>query len=253
MSSVGTLNKKITDLANLEKDLWKAFIKAEKEYTPPVFNIIAAYKNVKDFNKQGLLKKRYNFPLYIILTLLFGLMSLFYQWLLIPYILFLFFTFIAREKYVHAYAVNKLRTQNYTQNGFGLDNLSLVTAGVINLKNAAGSKLTKESISSIVKIVKASQERSDVSFGIADMMKKSLYASPIPLIYWALNNQQTLSEITNRMGNVIIKSVAISAVILSIVIGILFFGYDLLIGQTLDKRRKRKYFLLLNIINESFE
>lgn len=253
MSNFGDLNKKLNNLAILEKTLWDAFQRAEKEYAPPVLNLIAAYRTVKELNSSKLLKKRYNFPLYFILAIIFGLMSLFSKWLLIPYILFLSFTFVSREKYVHAYAVNRLRTEDYTKYGFGLNNPSLLTVGVIKLRDAAGSKLTKESISSIVKINKASHEHSEVSFGTADILRKSLYATPIPIIYWALDNQQVISQYANTIANVVSKSIVISAIILSITIGITIFGYDLLIGQTLEKRRKRKYLLILNIINESFE
>lgn len=252
MANIGNLNKKLTDLAALEKLLWDAFIQSEKEYTPSPLCLRSTFQKTRKLNKAKILEWYYNYPILLLVAISFALGSLFYNWLLVGYLVVLFFAFTARDRFMHAFAVEKLGTQSYTNYGFGLQNLSLAAVGVLKLRDTGGVKLTKESIGSIVKIVKSSHEHSEVSYGIGDQLKKSLFATPIPVVYYLLENHATLVSFATGGIQYLKNNLFAAAFIICLILGALLFCYELLLGQTRTKRRKRKYILLLNIIAESF-
>lgn len=253
MSNAGDMNKKLTELAQLEKALWGAFVGLGKEYTPKI-GLISAYKISRELYRERLLNKRYNYPFAAVIVIASGLATIFtsqYLWL-IPYILSIWWMMKSWEHYVGAFAVKKLGTQTYIKFGFGITNLSLTAVGIIKLLDVGGGRLTKESVTSITKIVKASHDHGDVSFGLSDAMKKAIYATPLPLLYSTFEHIDTVKKYSDSAIAAISKEPLILAFLVTGLLPFVILGYDLLFGQTLQKQRKKKYLLLLTVIGESF-
>lgn len=247
------LNSRLNELVNIEKELWRAFHLAEKEYAPPIFRIDRAFVGSFDLVRHGHLKWYINYPALFLCAMLSALITPIYHWAFISYCAFLLATFIARSEYVNAYTSSKLDGEKYAKHGFGLDNLSLVIVGVINLYKVENTKLSKQDILSIAKIVKSSQEHSEVTFGVTDQIKRAFLASMIPFAYWMLINRAVVSEYYNKAVLLLTQNASISVFLSGILIGLSALMFDLLYGQTYAKRQKKKYLLLLNIIGESLE
>jgi hypothetical protein len=62
MPSVGKLNNRLSDIADLENSLWKSFQKTEKEYLPSMSNPFKCMRDVINLNQEKLLPYRYNYP-----------------------------------------------------------------------------------------------------------------------------------------------------------------------------------------------
>ncbi|GAC1607420.1 MAG: hypothetical protein NVS3B3_10250 [Aquirhabdus sp.] len=257
MANSGQLDKNLQELAKLEKILWDAFKESEKEYLPPFFNLKKSIPTAFTLMKRGYLKKWHCSPCFFfgaIISALFTVTST--HWFLIPYIFLLALSIFTKSKYIDAYTSEKLKTSQYAKHGFGLENLSLTVAGVMHLKKTGAGKLSAGKIAVIAKIVKASLEFGDVSFGLAEYLKKSLYAAPLAFIVWFQNNPHIGNDIDAFISGFQKAKFSFQVTIIIIALYFLLVGglfcYELTFGQTITKRQKKKYLLILNVISESF-
>lgn len=253
MTNAIALTKNLENLATLDDALWKAFLLCQKEYIPPTLNPFRAISTTIRLVKKGYLKAKYNYGAYLFFAIVSGALSVFFSyWLLISYMFFLAVSAKSRTRYVEAYATEKLGRSSAAKSAFGITTPSLATAGVFKLMETGGTKISKDSIGSIIKIVKASQEFGDVSFGIVETIKKGLFGLPLVAAVWMFSNQNTFTKYLNIFLNFPQKNQIFYAVVALLFLGLSFICYDLVLGQTIAKREKKKYLLVLNMIYESF-
>ena len=248
MASTEYLKYRLNTLAIMEGKLWDTYCAIEKKHNLLIFNPITSFEYSRELSKKGLLKYYEIYPIHLLAAILSGLTTIFISyWWFIPYGAFVISTLSARKKYLHIYTIDTLKTEKYTNEAFGITNFSLLIIELIELKKAGGSKLNKDLITSIIKIVKDSQEHSEVTFGFSDQFKRYLYATLIPASYSLLKNWEIVVEVFKKnitMNNIFILSIC-SCILL-------VFIYDLFFGLPLVKRKKRKYLFLLKILAESY-
>ncbi|WP_428718953.1 hypothetical protein [Undibacterium curvum] len=257
MPNSGQLDKNLQELAELEKILWDAFKESEKKYRPPFFNVKKSIPVAFTLMRRGYLKKWHCSPFFFAGAIVSAAFTVtISDWFSILYLFLLALSILTKTKYVDAYTSEKLKTSQYTKHGFGLENLSLTVAGVMYLKKSGEGKLNAGKIAAITKIVKASHEYGDVSFGLAEHLKKTLYAAPLAFIVWVQNNPHIGNDIGTFISDFQKSKLAIQVVFSIFAIYFLLVGgilcYELIFGQTITKRQKKKYLLILNVISESF-
>lgn len=254
MPSVGKLNNRLSDIADLENSLWKSFQKTEKEYLPSMSNPFKCMRDVINLNQEKLLPYRYNYPVYLAFSLLstFGVLLISF-WFLVPYTVFYIAAMHSRSKFVEAFAKHKLANSNFVNYAFGINQPSLIVAGMIKLREAGGGKITQDTLQSILKILKASNDYSDVSIGIAEALKKFLFGVPFLFIVWIYQNSVTFNNYTSKIRDFVLSNWIAGFFLISFSLLLLYICYDLILGQTLHKRTKKKYFLALTLLAENFK
>lgn len=252
MTSIGNLQKKVKDFTEIEKKLWKAFNTAEKEYSIPSLNIWKANQLAMPFLKNKSLKITEYYPLLALITLLVAMVCPFYPVFFIAYILMLYLTMRSIDNYKNIITKHKLRDSNFVLHGFGINNLSLTIFGILNIVNAGGDRIDKNDIGSILKIVKARYETSDVSLGFAEHIKKLIYASLFTLPVAIFSNISHFSQQFSKALKVFNTNIYVSAYLALVIIFIIGLMYDLIFTQTKRKKQQKRYLLMLNIIHESW-
>lgn len=241
----------IKNLLELDKRLWEAFTKSEKSFLPPTLNPIRAIKTTADLVRGKYLKARYNYAIYLVLTLVFAAAAIAYSfYFLIPYVTFLAFAGVSRAKYVVAYAAEKLGGSNFPMQGFGIENPALTVAGVMKIQADSQTKPSKDELASLIKIIKSSQELNDVHFGVVEYLKKSLYAAPLAIMLAVQQNIDVIRKFMSMLGSKLGSDITAQALLVTIFVGLSFIVYDIVLGKTLEKRQKKKYLLVLNIMHE---
>jgi len=253
MTNVGQLNKHLQELATLERSLWNAFKKTEEEYLPPIAHPVRSVKTANELIRTGFLQRRHYYPIYLFLSLLsaFAVVLLSF-WYLVPYSTFLVAAMTSRSKFVEAYVKSKLGTSKFEGFAFGISQPSLAVAGVIKLREVGTGTLDLSAIQSILKIQKASSDFSEVATGFADVMKKSVYGVPFMFAGWIYGNTATFNKYLALFQDVASKNWFVVVPVALVIFSLAFFSYDLVLGQTFVKRRKKKYLLVLTLIAESF-
>lgn len=241
----------IKRLADLDKRLWSAFTKSEKSFLPPTLNPFRAIETTIHLVKSKHLSAIYNYVIYLVLALIFAGAAIFYSfYFFIPYLVFLALTIVSRAKYIVAYATEKLGESNFPLHGFGIENPALTVAGVMRIQAASQTTPSKDELASLIKIVKSSQELSDVTFGVAEYLKKSLYALPLAAMLAVQQNIDTIRKYVDLLGKSFGSDIAAQILLAAMFIGVSFIVYDIVLGKTLEKRQKKKYLLVLNVMHE---
>jgi hypothetical protein len=112
----------------------------------------------------------------------------------------------SRSKFVEAFAKHKLANSNFVNYAFGINQPSLIVAGMIKLREAGGGKITQDTLQSILKILKASNDYSDVSIGIAEALKKFLFGVPFLFIVWIYQNSVTFNNYTSKIRDFVLSN-----------------------------------------------
>ncbi|HEX6705288.1 MAG TPA: hypothetical protein VF169_11060 [Albitalea sp.] len=253
MASIGNLQSSVRDLAALEKKLWDAFRRAERMYTPPTLRLVAAFRCAWDLRKRGLLSATRFYPLYATLAFLFAIAAPLsgYLWLLLPYLFFLAWAFYALHGY--ATAIDKTKDANYVSHGFGVSNLALLVLGVMEVARATDVSFRKEQLAAIIKLVKSSQDHGEVSWGLADMIKRTLWSGLFGVLVFLVANAATVSTYVDKLARATTRSLGLLALIVAVSLTLVYCLYDLVFAQVNEKRRKKKYLLMLNIIHEGWK
>jgi hypothetical protein len=243
----------LSELAQFEKSLWDAFKKSEKDFLPPTLNPVKSWSAVSALISEQLLELRYHYPFYLAVSVLSALLAAFFSyWFLIPYSAFFWFAMRSRARFVEAYAKKMLGHSEFETFAFGIGQPSLIVAGMVQLRETGQGQLTQDAVQSILKILKASTDFSDISIGIADALKKFLFSLPFILAAWIFSNTDTFNKYATAVHDVAVKNWPVALFLAFIVLAVLFIAYDLVLGQTLSRRRRKKYVLALTLIAESF-
>lgn len=254
MTNVNYLAKNLDELAELDKETWKAFRKSQHDYMPPMFNPFRALSTTAYLVQKGYLKLWQNYFVLLTFSIISAIFSLIASlWLLAPYSLFIALAAVARNKYVEAYATEKLNRTGIVRQAFGVATPSLATAGVLDIMKSSGQRLTKDTVGSLIKLNKSSQEYEDVSFGILETLKKAAYGLPFALALWWSENTQAIARYKNVIDSAIVKVWWLQIFGLILFFCIVASFYNLILADTIMRREKRKYLLVLNMIYESYQ
>lgn len=247
-------NEKVTGIARLEAKLWRLYRKSEKDSQPTLWNLIIVWRNTRTYQQAKLLPWYSNFVITILLTTLFVVLTLWKsEWFLLGYCIALLIAFKTSAQYRVAHAIHSLYTDNYAEYGFGVRHASLIASKFMNLMKSEGIFLNQKSITSITKLVKAGQDYSEITFGFFDYLKKGLYGAPVAIAYALIDNWHHVKDAHLNTEAFGWKVAILIACLIPLLISISSLLYELLFGETLMKRRKKKYLLLLNLISETLD
>lgn len=250
MTSVSKLNLQVAELADLERSLWKAFQKAEKEYIPPLFHPVRLYQTSIQLHRDRALALKNSYAIYIVLTVVFAITAVGVSlWMMVPYALFLTLAIFNKDKYCEAFARHKLRVSKVPSSAFGLNQPSLVIAGLFELSE---KKIAPQALQSLLKIQKASGDLADSGFGVADKIKGTLLGLPLIAVPWLYRNSIQTFEAFKDSYTAAMSNWAIAITLLSVSVLMLMFSFDLLFGQPMAKRKRKRYILVLTLIAENY-
>ena len=253
MTNINQLNSQLAELAELENSLWKAFERAEKDYLPPLFRPLRLVRTTLELLQAKALPWKYNYAAYLLLTALFAVATVTLSfWFIVGYSVFLTLAIFTKDKYAEAFTRHRLGPTKVKGSAFGIDQPSLVVAGLIRLRETTDKKLDPASLQSILKIQKASGDLADSGFGVADKIKGALLGLPFVVAPWVYNNSDRTLQAWKSAYAAASNSWLLTLVFILPVLLILSFSFDLLFGQPLAKRRRKRYLLVLTLIAESY-
>jgi hypothetical protein len=253
MAPVNKINKRLHELAILEKSLWKAFEKMEVDYSPPTFNLLRSTNIALVLVQQKLLRRIHFYPCYLLLCTISAIgVVIFSPWLLLLYVIFLAATMYTRSKFVNAFAHWKLGTSEFETYAFGIGQPALAVAGVIKLLEIGKGHIDIIAIQSILKIQKSSNELFEVSTGVGEALKKYLFTVPFLIAAWIVNETTAATKYLTLFNELAAKNWTVVLLMLLFILALILASYELVLGQTFLKRKKRKYLLVLTLISESF-
>lgn len=251
MTNVNYLNEELKNISSLERSLWQAFIKAEKDFLPPTLHPFRLCKVYLDLRKRNGLGWENNYPLFVLLTTIFAIFAIAtgVLWFLIPYVIFYGLAVFKKDKYIESFARDKLNVMHHLDSAFGIEQPSLIIGGLFSLSQA---KIDPTSLQSILKIQKASGELSDSGFGIADKAKGFLLGIPLTAIVWIYGNAGRANDLATELAEIATGNMAAGLTIFLAVSLFLLHSYDLIIAQPLAKRKRKRYLLVLTLVAECY-
>lgn len=265
------MHQNLERLAFIDKAAWESFKKVKVEKGPSPFRVVVAFK-VISFSKSLSWWRFWNIYLvWLALSLPFGYFALYSKSLNIAVacgaISFIFFGFFFKtwgkyEKEYYLYNCGKVDPLVFA---FGTDNASdflksfekifmeKIMAEVWRLQS---QPIKTKDFDGLIKLNKAAQDKDEVNLGIGETIKKAFYgALLVALVTFKFEGfLSVFATYTTFVEKLKFAQFSLFGwfCILVVLLSSIFLIYDIFVGQTSTKRRKKKYLLLLNILKETW-
>lgn len=262
MSKAASLQSKLTELRLLEQSIWKAFKHAEKKDLPPAFEPVSVSATFYRLWKLKRLRFYEFYPFYGLLAVASGIYAVLGpKWMLAVYVILLFPTFIFLRRYVQQFAFDKTKQLGLDEYAFGVPNLPLLVHGTwlrmeeeVKKIPSAGAEVlpTKEHLASIMKLVKCGHEHGDVGYGFDDAARRWVYAGIAGAFTFAVTRAKEVSPMLDGVWKLVVSGGRVSFGLAVIAFVVVWTLYTLMISPANEKRRKRRYLLVLTALHESW-
>ena len=271
MEKIIGFQKKVFDnldyLATIDSCAWQSFKKIKDDNGPNPYNFLKAF-SVMRIAQAG---KRPLKPYFLwlvtahILAVAFALTTgIAFITFLTLFLLSLVGLFRSWFPYKEEYFRQRSGRENPLSYAFGTNNAATnialfsehFTKSLHTINVELLQKIKSKDFDALIKLNKAAQEKEEVNFGIADVVKKSTYgAILLAVVKFDFSGITTpLSTYSAFATNIKIQTMPPYLwVYLTVIFGsFTYFIYDLFLGQSKLKRKKKQYLLLLNILKESW-
>lgn len=254
MTNTQHLVSNLEKVATLDKTLWAAYQGSLVNKLPPLFNPIRALSNILKLQRAGHLKWWQNYYVLFVIALVFGISSIFTSyWFLAIYAAILFASAKCRSKYVEAYLYVEIGRPQIAKHAFGLQMPSLMVSGVMGALKDEHVKIDKETLDSVIKLNKASQEFEDVAFGISDAARKGLIGAPYAFALWLFTTTIPIGQHLSQATDALLKNPIFLGILLVYLSGFAFLTYQLAFSNIVTKRDRKRYLLVLNLVREAYQ
>lgn len=254
----------LAKIASTEKELWKSFLKAEKESRVGIFDIKKQIAIRAELKKRGTGLIRH-YPFIQILAFLSAIAAppttgALQFMVFITYATSIFYAIYSRDKFIREYSKMEVGQANIVSWAFGIDQISLKTFKLFEKFIETGKKLDPKTLDSIIKLVKASQDYESTNYGYNEHLHKlfvaTIFSLPISvplfsykyqseiLLYWS--KFITAAESNTVAGTILLGTLMFMAIPISMLL------YSFAYGDKAAARRKKRYLLLLNALKESY-
>jgi hypothetical protein len=264
MVSVAVQSLNIRRFADLDKALWKAFVKAERDEPIPFFawgrfrstysvllnnkrvdwrnNYLAAFISGSVFAFLFVVGSPLGMPLPIMLGVL------------IAYCVSLLWMYWARATFIRKYSEFELKHTEIAEYAFGLDAVALLVRRVVEAVPLPTGKERKACLDALIKINKAAQDHGEVNFGFVEVLKKAAFTGVLSIfsaISWLLANGEKIKQASDGVVSSVSSPWIFYPLLGLVVFSVVFLLYDIVLGQPRLKKKKKRYLLVLNIIRET--
>lgn len=254
-------------LATIDSCAWQSFKKIKDDNGPNPYNFLKAFSVMRIARAE----KRHLKPYFLwlvtahILAVAFALTTeISFMTFLTLFILSLVGLFRSWFPYKEEYFRQKSGRENPLSYAFGTNNAATnialfskyFTESLHAINNGLLQKIKSKDFDALIKLNKAAQDKEEVNFGIADVVKKSTYGA-ILLAFVKFDFSgitTTLSTYSAFATNIKFQTMPLNLwLYLAVIFGsFTYFIYDLFLGQSKLKRKKKQYLLLLNVLKESW-
>lgn len=261
MSKILLLQSNLMELRTLEQGLWKAFKHAEKKDLPPALEPVSVMVTFHRLWKLKRLRAYEFYPFYGLLAVAAGVYGIWGpKWMLAIYMLLLIPTFVFMRRYVQQFAFEKTKQLGLDEYAFGVPNLPLLVNGTMarleeDAKRSSPSNQihpTKERLASILKLVKCGHEHGDVGYGFDDAARRWVYAGVAAAFTFAVTRAHEASTMLDSAWRLALSGGRVSIGLAALAFIVVMVLYSLMISPANDKRRKRRYLLVLTAMHESW-
>lgn len=261
MSRILPLQSNLTELRALDQSLWKAFKHAEKKDLPPAFEPFSVTATFYRLWKLKRLRPYEFYPAYGLLAVAAGIYGVWGpKWMLAIYLVMLLPTFIFLRRYVKQFAFEKTKQLGLAEYAFGVPNLPLLVNGTLlrfeeevkKLHAAVPARPTKERLASILKLAKSGHEHGDVGYGFDDAARRWVYTGVAFAATSAVTRANEASNVMDGVWKLAMSNGRMSIGLAAMATIALLLLYSLMISPTNEKRRKRRYLLVLTALHESW-
>lgn len=255
------MKSRIAELSEVERQLWNAFKVSEKEYIPPALNPWKVSVNLYGLWRQGRLRFYEFYPVYGLLAVACAAAAIMGHWLLfVGYFGFLAVSAFYLSKYVRQFAFQKTQIHGLARYSFGVPHLPLLVHGMTQVlgERPAGESasssgpLTKDSLGSIIKLVKGGHEHGEIGYGFGDALKKWLYAAVVGAVSAAYAHAAEVTSGATKAWTVVAGNWKMTFAVAALIFGVGVMLHGLFFSPANEKRRKRRYLLALNTIYETW-
>lgn len=260
MANLVPMQSRLGELSALETNLWRAFKGAEAKYIPPSLNPWSVTANFLRLRRQGYLRLYEFYPLYGVVAISAATAAVRgIHWMFVVYIAALLPMFVFLGKYVKQFAFEKTNMLGLDRCSFGVANLPLLVYGMAKLvseksepvKDIAPAPLTKENLASVAKLVKGGHEHGEVGYGLDDVVRKWVFGGVASAVVYASTKAGEVAPVFERLRQLAVTDARFSAAAVTICFVAAYLLYQLIFSPANDKRRKRRYLLAINAMQES--
>ncbi|MCW7541183.1 hypothetical protein OOT46_25560 [Aquabacterium sp. A7-Y] len=250
----------INALSEVNNALRRAFKRAVRHYTVPVFSFHKSIPLGLRLWYKGLLPWYALAPLYALLGVVFAVITLvgvvffgpYSLWSLLPYTAALVGYAATHRVFAQGFAVYKGGNAEMAQKAFGVENLLLIVLGVIDGYRSEGALLRRADLAALLKITKAQEEHAGISIGFLDHMKKWLYGAILAAPYYALKNVPEVRQGIAFLSLLPEKYPGLTALGSGYALLVVAFIYNLVFSEAKTKREGKLYLLVLSTIYENW-
>ncbi|MCV2438168.1 hypothetical protein LNV28_07645 [Paucibacter sp. DJ2R-2] len=260
MSNLMPIQSRLRGLSALETNLWKAFKGAEEKYIPSTLNPWSVTANFLRLRRQGYLRLYEFYPLYGVIAISAATAAVRgNHWMFAVYIAALLPMFVFLGKYIKQFAFEKTNILGLDRLSFGVANLPLLVYGMARIvseklepvKDVVPAPLTKENLASIAKLVKGGHEHGEVGYGLDDVLRKWVFGGIASAAVYASTKAGEVAPLVDKLRHLAANDAGISAAAVTLCFVGTYFLYQLIFSPANEKRRRRRYLLALNAMQES--
>lgn len=260
MSTLKPMQSRLGELSTLENKLWRAFKRAEAEYVPPVFNPWTVTQNFLRLRRHGYLRWYEFYPIYALVGVTAGVDAVFvHRWLFAVYIVSLVPLFVFLSRYVKQFAFEKTNMLGLDRYSFGVPHLPLLVYGMAKHvaesteteKDFAPALPTKENLAAVAKLIKGGHEHGEIGYGFNDAAKKWLFGGVASALVFASTKTNEVAPTAQKIWHLALTDPRFSAGAILIGTVAASFLYQVVFSAANDKRRKRRYLLAINVMQEA--
>jgi len=254
MTNKQYLVENLENVAALDESLRRAYRQSLTNRLPPIINPFRALPKISELRRKGLLKWWQHYYAFWFAGMVCGIVAMFTSlWLLIGYLALSFLAADFSSKYIEAYAYADIGRRGITKQSFGLQTPSLFVAGVVDAVRCEHIKLDKETLDSVIKLNKATQEFEEVGFGISEAIRRGIISIPYALSLWLITTEVPVKKYYVLVrDNLISQPILLGATILMLS-GLTLLAYQLAFSKTVTKRDRKRYLLVLNLLRETYQ
>lgn len=261
MSKILPLQSNLMELRTLEQGLWKAFKHAEKKDLPPALEPVSVMVTFYRLWKLKRLRAYEFYPVYGLLAVAAGAYGIWGpKWMVGVYMLLLIPTFVFMRRYVQQFAFEKTKQLGLDESAFGVPNLPLLVNGTMarieeDAKRSSPTNQihpTKERLAAILKLVKCGHEHGDVGYGFDDAARRWIYAGVAAAFTFAVTRAKEASNMLDSAWTLALSGGRTSVGLAALALIVVRLLYTLMISPANEKRRKRRYLLVLTAMHESW-